>query len=62
MWLYTNKTSLDPNETGPRSVRISRNKLGYYCGFSVVPNDVVVAFGTGASVGKAGEKKGGRRV
>lgn len=28
---------------------------------AVVPNDVVIASGTGASVGKAGEKKGGSR-
>lgn len=61
MYLYTNKTSLDLNETGPDSVRISRNKLGYYSGLAVVPNDVVIALGTGASVGKAGEKKGGSR-
>lgn len=27
----------------------------------MVPNDVVIALGTGASVGKAGEKKGGSR-
>lgn len=27
----------------------------------MVPNDVVIASGTGASVGKAGEKKGGSR-
>ncbi|KAI3365611.1 hypothetical protein L3Q82_010693 [Scortum barcoo] len=46
---------------GPDSVRISRNKLGYYSGLAVVPNDVVIASGTGASVGKAGEKKGGSR-
>lgn len=59
--LYTNKISLDLNETGSDSVRISRNKLGYYSGLAVVPNDVVIALGTGASVGKAGEKKGGSR-
>lgn len=28
---------------------------------AVVPDDVVIALGTGASVGKAGEKKGGSR-
>lgn len=56
-----NKTSLDLNETGPDSVRISRNKLGYYSGLAVVPNDVAIALGTGASVGKAGAKKGGSR-
>ena len=38
-----------------------RNKLGYYSGLAVVPNDVVNALGTGVSVGKAGEKKGGSR-
>lgn len=27
----------------------------------MVPNDVVIALGTGESVGKAGEKKGGSR-
>lgn len=27
----------------------------------MLPNDVVIALGTGASVGKAGEKKGGSR-
>lgn len=59
--VYTNKTSLDLNEIGPNSVRIRRNKLGYYSGLAVVPNDVVIALGTGASVGKAGEKKGGSR-
>lgn len=46
---------------GPDSVRISRNKLGYYSGLAVVPNDVDIALGTGASVGKAREKKGGSR-
>lgn len=59
--LYPDKTSPDLYETGPNSVRISRNKLGYYSGLAVVPNDVVIALETGASVGKAGENKGGSR-
>lgn len=59
--LYPNKTKPNLNETGLKSVKISRNKLGYYSGLAVVPNDVVSALGTGASVGKAGEKKGGSR-
>lgn len=47
------------------SGRIRRNKLGYYSGLAVLPNDVVIAWGTGASVGKAKKKKkrqGRRRV
>lgn len=39
------------------SGRIRRNKLGYYSGLAVLPNDVVIAWGTGASVGKAKKKK-----
>lgn len=59
---WSNKTSLDPNERGAESVRISRNKLGYYSGFTVVPSDVGFALGTRASVGKVGEEKGGEPV
>lgn len=45
------------------SGRIRRNKLGYYSGLAVLPNDVAIAWGTGASVGKAKKnKKKARRV
>lgn len=58
---WSNKTSLDPNERGAESVRISRNKLGYYSGFTVVPSDVGFALGTRASVGKWERRRAGSR-
>lgn len=62
MYFYTNKTSLTLMKEPYNSVWISRNKTVYYSGLAVVPNDVVPALGTWASVGKkAGEKKGGSR-
>lgn len=39
------------------SGRIRRNKLGYYSGLAMLPNDVAIAWGTRASVGKAKKKK-----
>lgn len=40
---------------------MSRNKLQYYSGLAVVPNDVDVSLGNEKSVGKDGEMEGGSR-
>ena len=52
------KPSLDLNETGPDSVRISRNKLGYYSGLAVVPNDVVICLRDWGECGKSRREEG----
>lgn len=40
---------------------MSRNKLQYYSGLAVVPNDVDASLGNEESVGKDGEMEGGSR-